>query len=195
MCYIYSKKIIQNTLFTSTELLDKVRNRIYDDKVRFRTLLKGDNSMNENYELSVKTVLTFIKEDEQIYVDYAKQYGLTALALLVLEKLYSATGKVSQQDICEDFHLPKQTVNSIVKKFIKQEYIKQVPMQNCKNKKSILLTEKGLNFCKTCIPQLLKAEKNAFTRLTLEEQKMYLSFFRKIIDSKKEELNLVKGKK
>lgn len=150
--------------------------------------------MNDNYKLSEKTVLTFIMEEQQIYIDYAKQYGLTAPALFILEKLYTATDDVSQQDISDDFLLPKQTVNSIVKKFIEQEYIMQIPMQNCKNKKSLCLTEKGLNFCKKCIPPLLKAEKNAFNKLTLEEQKLYLSIFRKIIDSKKEELNLIKEK-
>ena len=56
---------------------------------------------------------------DNAYEDYARSKGLTYLSLMVLEEIYELGGGCTQKRISEDTHYPKQSINLVIKAFLK----------------------------------------------------------------------------
>ncbi|HIT66435.1 MAG TPA: winged helix-turn-helix transcriptional regulator [Candidatus Merdisoma merdipullorum] len=78
-----------------------------------------------------------------------------------------ADGKVhSQKQICEEYLLPKTTLNTIVRECMENGYV-ALSRETHSREKNIILTEKGRLYAHTILDSLFLAEQHAMKR-TLE---------------------------
>jgi DNA-binding MarR family transcriptional regulator len=114
------------------------------------------------------------------YNEYAKSVGLTLTEFKVLVILYREKN-LTQAKIVQLTGLPKQTVNTIVKGFLKNNYIKEPIESNLdKRNKVISFTKEGKKLAEVMISKAKEAEYNALSVLgearieaLLEAMKMY----------------------
>lgn len=118
-------------------------------------------------------------ENEQIYHDIAQHYGLSDSVHWILYMMYENEDGISQTELCETWHLSKQTVNSAISSMIQKEWVSLESIPGTKNRKNIVLTEKGRSFCKKVIGEIKQIEKNAFSRMSNEERELFITLFRK----------------
>ena len=71
--------------------------------------------MMEYYELWGKM--------DDVYDHWAKARGISYTELLFLYTLWETDRPITQRDLCQRWHLPKQTVNSILHALAKREII------------------------------------------------------------------------
>ena len=84
------------------------------------------------------------RENNALYSEWAKAHGLSYNELLVMLSLTrEADAPCTQKDICRQWLLPKQTVNSALKNLVRAGYLRlEATDGNLKNK-WVCLTETG----------------------------------------------------
>ena len=103
------------------------------------------------------------------YELYARKHGLTAKELFVLDLIWFAPEGCLQSEICERLSATKQTVSAIIKKFLKQGYVKLTESETDRRNKIIRLTGEGKKYVKKIIPPAAKAEIDAMAELSGED--------------------------
>lgn len=103
------------------------------------------------------------------YELYARKHGLTAKELFVLDLIWFAPEGCLQSEICERLSATKQTVSAIIKKFLKQGYVKLTESETDRRNKIIRLTSEGKKYVKKIIPPAAKAEIDAMAELSGED--------------------------
>ena len=94
---------------------------------------------------------------------------------------------MTQNDLCSDFFFPVQTIHSAINNLRKDGLVELQVIPGTRNRKVILLTERGKTFVANTINKADEIEKNAFLCFGEEERKVYLSLFRRHIDYLKSE--------
>lgn len=94
----------------------------------------------------IKSYTALWRETNSLYEAWAGQHGLSYYELLVILSLSETDGPCRQKDICTQWVLPKQTVNTILKSFQKRSWITLVPSQEDRRNKEIKLTKPGRDF-------------------------------------------------
>lgn len=94
----------------------------------------------------IKSYTALWRETNSLYEAWAGQHGLSYYELLVILSLSEADGPLRQKDICTQWTLPKQTVNTILKSFQKRSWITLIPSKEDRRNKEILLTDPGRDF-------------------------------------------------
>lgn len=100
----------------------------------------------------------------------------------------SVKGEYSQQDICELWCLPKQTVNTIVSNLIKKGYISLEVVPGTRNRKIIRISEEGRKYGEGIVMPVFQKEKNSLKKLSSEEIQLYIDILGKYIHFLKSEL-------
>lgn len=90
---------------------------------------------------------------------YAKLQQILLTELLVLYSFYHKKS-LTQKDICDEWGLPKQTVHTICKNFLEQNYLQSFDNPNDKRAKLLALTQAGKTYSKNIITPLLTIENN-----------------------------------
>lgn len=111
---------------------------------------------------------------ENLYEDYAKMVGLTYISLIVLRIIYDTLEDCTQKLICEQTHMPKQSINTVIKSFLKQGFIELKEIDSDRRNKKIWLSESGKVYADKVLRKLLDAEKNALKNLTFEQRNMMI---------------------
>lgn len=119
------------------------------------------------------------KKSVALYHKLALSIGISDSALGVLYALLAAGTPCSQYDLCNDWSIPKQTINSAVAALQKKGLVFLSPVAGTKNKKSIALTEAGKEFAESNVGKLRDAELRAFAKLTSKERELYLQLNQK----------------
>ncbi len=114
------------------------------------------------------------KKSVALYHKVALSIGVYDSALGILYALLEAETPCSQYDLCSDWFIPKQTINSSVAALQKKGLISLSPIAGTKNKKSISLTDAGREFAERYIGRLYDAELRALTELTPEDRELYI---------------------
>lgn len=115
------------------------------------------------------------KEVNDIYRDAASKFGLSNS---VFDILYT---------ICDATFIPKQTVNSAIRKLEQEGYL---TLSNGKgHSKHILLTESGHTLLKETIFPIVEAENEAFTELSFEECNLLLKLHSKYTTALREKFS------
>lgn len=102
--------------------------------------------------------------------------------------LVTIDGEHSQQDICTLWSLPKQTVNTIIRRMVRRGLAVLEVVPGTRNRKIIRLTEAGRKYGETVVMPVSEAEQRAFQRMPEEDQVRFLDVMGKYIDMLKEEL-------
>lgn len=92
-----------------------------------------------------------------------------------------------QKDVCDATFIPKQTVNSAIRKLEQEGYL---TLSNGKgHSKHILLTESGHTLLKETIFPIVEAENEAFTELSFEECNLLLKLHSKYTTALREKFS------
>lgn len=121
----------------------------------------------------------------QLYEKWSKQRGITYNTVLALCTLLSNQEHCTQKMICEQWGLPKQTVNTILKDFEKKGYVSLTSLPSDKRNKRILLTDVGRDYANEISVALNNLDSYAAEKMGLENMKnlndsltLYLKYFR-----------------
>ena len=143
--------------------------------------------MSEHIQQQLQTLNRLYKESEHIYSRLASKLGMTDTAFWVLYAIVNSEESLTQNDLCSGFFFPVQTIHSAINNLRKDGLLELQVIPGTRNRKAILLTEKGKAFAADTIDKADEIEKNAFLRFTEEERETYLSLFRQHIEYLKDE--------
>ena len=138
-------------------------------------------------------ILTYnqlLKECDNVYHDAAVRAGLSDCAFWILYSLHGADHTITQSEIGDNASMPRQTVNSALKKLEKDGYLTLEKIDG-KMGKSIHLTQAGKAFVQTHIAPISAAEDRAVARFTDGEKEAFLATFRTLVDRLKTEIGEV----
>ncbi|MCM1082243.1 MAG: MarR family transcriptional regulator [Clostridium sp.] len=119
-------------------------------------------------------------ESDEIYHNIARSYGLTDSIYWILYILYNYDEPVSQVDLCDKWSYSKQTVNTSITAMLKKDWITLEVIPNTRNRKHIVLTEAGKQFCEKVIGETEEIEQTAFSEIPEDERELFISVFRKL---------------
>lgn len=121
----------------------------------------------------------------QLYEKWSKQRGITYNTVLAFCTLLSNQEHCTQKMICEQWSLPKQTVNTILKDFEKKGYVSFAYMPSDKRNKLISLTDNGREYANEISSALNNLDTYAAKKMGLDGMKslnnslaFYLKYFR-----------------
>lgn len=114
------------------------------------------------------------KETDAIYSGFAKRSGLSDCAFWLMYSLYETNGQCTQKEICGQWTMSKQTVNSALKGLEKNGYIVLTSSDTDKRSKHIELTDKGIQFARENIGIVFELEQRVFQKMSDDERKAML---------------------
>lgn len=148
--------------------------------------------MEQREEEKVQFQNRCIRELNYLYRSVASGFQLSESAFWILYALADPHKEYTQQLFCDEWFLPKQTVNSSIKCLIKKNliYLEHARLPCVKKKKVIRLTPAGKLFIEEKVESFRKVEREAFSNMTQQEQDMYIWLIQKQIYNLQELLNL-----
>ena len=126
-----------------------------------------------------------MKETDDLYRNLAKKFKMSDCMIWILYILREDDRSVTQSDICNMMCIPKQTVNSSLKKMEAEGYIELLNI-NDKRSKQVSFTEKGLDLANNTVDIIISKENNALSKMDKEEQALFINLFKKYKDLLKE---------
>ena len=127
-----------------------------------------------------------MKETDDLYRNLAKKFKMSDCMIWILYILREDDRSVTQSDICNMMYMPKQTVNSSLKKMEAEGYIELLNI-NDKRSKQVCLTEKGVDLANNTVDIIISKENNALSKMDKEEQALFINLFKKYKDLLKEQ--------
>ena len=121
----------------------------------------------------LKRINHLISELEQIYHSYALKYQLSDSEFTILYTLSVEGGECALSDIVLLSGLPKQTVNSAIRK-MENEGIVHL-LGNGKRRKNVALTEKGTQKAEESVVKLIEIENGILSLWGEEKVGRYIS--------------------
>lgn len=119
------------------------------------------------------------KEYNDIYREAVAHMGISESAFDILYSVCELGDGCLQRDICKVCYIPKQTVNSAIRKLEKEGYL--VLTRGHGRQMHIIMTEMGKEKQRQWIYPLIQAENAAFSVLTEEENFRLLALHRKYV--------------
>lgn len=126
-----------------------------------------------------------MKETDDLYGNLAKKFKMSDCMLWILYILREDDRAVTQSDICNMMYLPKQTVNSSLKKMEANGYIELVNISD-KRSKQVCLTEKGIDLANNTVDIVISKENNALSKMDEKEQELLMNLLGKFNNLLKE---------
>ena len=126
-----------------------------------------------------------MKETDDLYRNLAKKFKMSDCMIWILYILREDDRSVTQSEICNMMYMPKQTVNSSLKKMEAEGYIELLSI-NDKRSKQVCLTEKGVDLANNTVDIIISKENNALSKMDKEEQALFINLFKKYKDLLKE---------
>ena len=122
-------------------------------------------------------------ENGQLYHRMARACGMSDCAFWLLYTLRSEEAPLTQTQLSEQLSLPKQTVNSALKKLVEEGVLRlEAADGNLKNKR-VCLTEAGEAFLRRTVDRVFGVESAAAARLTEEERSALVALSQKLLDA------------
>lgn len=109
------------------------------------------------------------KECNLAYEKWAASRGLSSNGVLVLMALSETLEPCTQKQIGLQWGLPKQTVNNILREFLKKGYVALTAMPDDKRNKAIHLTEAGRTFAGDILEELHRKEARVAASIGLDK--------------------------
>lgn len=147
-----------------------------------------EGQKKEQIKQSLEVMNQQIKELAGIYHQAAAGLGIPDNEFWVWYTLLVVGEGYSQQDICDLWSLPKQTVNSVVMNMVKKGAITLEVVPGTRNRKLLRLTKAGKRYGETIVHPVFEAECRAASRLTIPERQLCVTLLGKYTTYLKEEL-------
>ncbi len=136
----------------------------------------------------------YYKEYDDVFKKYSTKINFPEASFWVLYGAYIFEKPCTQYKLCSEWYYSKQTINSSVNKLVKDGMIELKPIpEDIRNKKEIVLTHKGEEFCEQYIKPVVEAETRAFLSLSKHEQELLLSLTKQHTDNLILEMNKLGG--
>lgn len=116
----------------------------------------------------------------RVYYEIAKKMGIKENTLLLLDIL-SDKRQHSQRQICDDWHIPRTTLNTIIKECVRSGYLVLLPQTNSKEK-LISLTESGQNFADQVTRTMKEAVQRSMEKVQEEYSTDFIMVFEKYVE-------------
>ena len=120
---------------------------------------------------------------DAVYDQWAKAHSLTYSELLILYTLWESDRAVTQRDLCQEWHLPKQTVNSLLHALAKREIVVFKESSQDHRRKEILLTQAGKALAGEAIGELQAHEASVVRLIGASSMKTMLTETRRFLDA------------
>ena len=127
---------------------------------------------HENNE-NLTRFINLDKELNSIYQKQSRKFEVSESIIEILYEIRLSDRGATQKEIIEDCLLPKQTVNSAMRKLLDEGKVYVSEKQG--REKRFLLTEEGMKLAKETADLILEAEKRAFFVFSEEEQETVIS--------------------
>lgn len=112
-----------------------------------------------NHRDDLRRLMISVNQMEGLYYLAAKKLGIKENALTFLYALDDGKSH-SQKQICEEWFIPRSTINTIVKEYVNAGYITLINENHTKEKK-VAITERGRLHAKEVLQTIYHAEQNA----------------------------------
>ncbi len=129
------------------------------------------------------------KEIVAIYRRISSVIGMSESEFWVLYALFTIKGECTQQEISDFWFFPKQTVNTVITNLKKKGYVQLETIPGTRNKKNILLTEKGKDFRNKTVMLVYSAELKVLEKMEPEERIKCIEIMDKYIFYLNEEID------
>lgn len=139
-------------------------------------------------EQDILQIEQLLKEQDAIYHAAAVKLGVSDTALWALCMLYESEQGCTQQELCQQFYFPKQTINAMIAGFVRKGIVRLEPIAGSRNRKRILLTEAGRALAENTAMPVRRAELRAYGDLSAQERESYLWLTRKLVSSLRREM-------
>lgn len=143
--------------------------------------------MTEQIKTQLELMNQQTKELASIYHNAAANARISDNEFWIWYALLALGGEYSQQDICEMWSLPKQTVNTIISNLLKKDLIALKPVPGSRNRKIIQPTPAGIEYGTAIILPVYHAELRALARLSEQERQTCLTLLGNYITLLKDE--------
>ena len=127
-------------------------------------------------------------ENNSLYEYYARKNGLQGKSLLILSCLYYTNNGITQNTICEKTYSTKQVVSAAIKTFKKKGYIYFEEKEKDRREKIVKLTKEGYLYALKILDPFEKAENNAISKLSSEQQKLFIEYYTIFNDNMKKNI-------
>lgn len=135
-----------------------------------------------------------MKENDELYRDAARKFGLSECAFWILYYLRTEYGEPTQSGIGASFYLPKQSINSALKKLEAEGIIGLVTGEN-RRTKGLALTAKGEKLCAETVDHTIEAEKAALGSLSEKDQEEFMNIFYRYTEQFKKNMQKIPVKR
>ncbi len=135
----------------------------------------------------IQTINRLLKECDMVYHDAAANAGLSDCAFWILYTLQDTDRSYTQSEIGDLASMPRQTVNSALKK-LERDGILTLEHTEEKLRKQICLTEKGQDFSEQYIVPVMQAELRVCASFPDEEKDLLLRIFRSFVEKMSNEI-------
>ena len=127
-------------------------------------------------------------ENNSLYEYYARKNGLQGKSLLILTCLYYTKDGITQNTICEKTYSTKQVVSAAMKTFKEKGYIYFEEKEKDRREKIIKLTKEGYSYVSKILDPLREAEEKAISKLSSEQQKVFIEYYTIFNDNMKKNI-------
>lgn len=138
----------------------------------------------------ISTYNQLLKACDTVYHNVAAAAGLSDCAFWILYSVQDADHVCTQSEICDDSSLPRQTVNSALKKLEKDGYLTLQRIGGSVSK-AIHLTETGNALVQKYMYPVMEAEQRACAAFSDEEKKQFLTTFQQFVERLSTEIGQV----
>ncbi len=150
--------------------------------------------MNKKINEKWEEICKCMKEFDEVYHKLATYFNLSDSSFWILYDLYTAKDGYTQKELCDNWYVSKQTINSAIKYLLKKEYITLTHEEDNKKNKKIFLSDKGRDIAQKTIEKVLEIENKSFINIDIKEMNIVINFFKKQATILKSETNkLMKG--
>ena len=150
----------------------------------------GTNMKKEDMKKMLFAYNSILKEMDEVYRNAVKALGLGDCAFWILYTLREG-GEMTQRKICDTVYMPKQTVNSALKKLEDGGFL-ELRTGKDRRSKQVRLTEKGVSLAERTADRVMLAECEALSELSEAELEAFIGLsgkYRMILKEKVGEIN------
>ncbi len=122
---------------------------------------------HETMQIQLQRYYSLWKDCNAMYEEWAKTQGLSSNGVLVLYS-FCEEEACTQKIISQKWCIPKQTVNTILKDFLKKGYVEMFSMPEDKRNKLICLTDSGKKYADEVMNRLHEKEMYVMEKMGLD---------------------------
>lgn len=133
-----------------------------------------------DYRNEIRRLMITVNQVEGLYYSAAKILGIKENTLTLLYALDDGKSH-SQKQICDEWFIPRTTINTVVKECVNAGYITLMNEKRSKEKK-VVITSKGRMYAQSVLQNIYLAEQNAMAETLTEFTPDFIAAMRKFVE-------------